>query len=111
MLLLIKLVALQLAWLGCLPIYLTAKQQTFLAKPLNKNIAWSVFTFCSIVATLMLLPIYHPLTASLFTLVVWMTAWIILALWAPQGPKLKQVTISGSLFMLLIGALGGPYVG
>lgn len=110
MLLLIKVTALQLVWLACLPIYLASQQQVFLKRSVNKKMAWFLFSVFSLIATLMLTKIYHPLTASIFTLVVWMTAWIVLALWSPYRASPKKVVISGSLFAFLVALLGGPYV-
>lgn len=108
--LLVKLFALQLAWFGCLPIYLSAKQQVFLATPLSKQVAWGLFTLSSIVSTILLAKIYHPLTSAIFVLVIWMTTWILLALCGPMKPNVGKALLSGSLFALLIGVMGGPNV-
>ena len=111
MLLLVKIIALQLAMAGTGVAYLAAQQQVFLPKPLPKALAWSVFTVCSVVASIMLSVFYHPLAASLITLVVVMFGWVILALGAPYYPKWKMVLPGFSLLMLATALMGNTHVG
>ena len=108
---LLKVVAIQIAWFGCLPIYMTASQQVFLPRPMNKTLSWSLFCTATIVSVALLSQVHHPLTASLYVLCVLMSAWIILALWAPYYPKAKVILPAGTLLMLGIGLLGVDHVG
>ena len=111
MTLLIKVIALQLAWLASLSVYLTASQQVFLRKPVSKKAAWISFVVLVIFSALLLNVVYHPLTSAIFVLCALMASWITLALWAPAKKNTKHVLISGTLVSTFIALLGVNYVG
>lgn len=111
MFLLLKITAIQIAWLGCLPIYLTSEQQSLLSRPMAKVQAWVLFALTAVLSTVMLSFLYHPVAASLIVLCVFMAAWIILALWVPYSGKAKVVIPTCSALMLLISVMGGAHVG
>lgn len=111
MMLLIKIAALQFVWLASLSVYLTATQQAFLKKPINKKLAWLAFSILSFASVFVFSQVYHPLTSVLFTLCAVMTSWIVLALTAGQFKNIKRLFFSGLLAFTFVGFLGGSNVG
>lgn len=110
MLLLIKVMAIQLACLACMPVYCAARQQLFFSRPMNKIVAWSLFVVLSLISVLLFCQLYHPLTAIIYFIVLIMLGWILLALLAPYYREAKTVLALISILMLLPGLLGGVNV-
>ena len=108
---LLKVVSVQLVWLARVGVYLSAKQQVFIAKPLPKRPVWAFFVMAVVVSFVLIGQLYHSLTAALFVLLIVMFAWIVLALVAPHYPQGRVVFPAGTLLMLGISLLGGAHVG
>lgn len=110
MLLAIKILALQLAWLGAVPVYCTSQQQRILRHPLPKPLAWFIFYVAMLSAAWMLSHVYLWLTACFIVAVVVMMVWILLAISMPHCTRPSLVIVSLSVLMLLVALPGGDYV-
>lgn len=106
-----KLIALQLLSLGCLAVYLSAKQQVLIKKKLAKNLAWSIFTACLVIASVLLAQLYTAMHAACFVVGVIMFMWIVLALWAPHSRNIKIISFAITGSMLFLSIFGVGYVG
>lgn len=78
--------------------------------PLPKVQAWLCFVTTNLVAILLLSRLYHPLTAVMYALCIWMMAWLALALWLPYWTKPPWFVPFGSAVMVVMGLLGGVHV-
>ncbi|MEM9103408.1 MAG: hypothetical protein AAGB12_13920 [Pseudomonadota bacterium] len=110
MLLSLKIISIQLAWLGSIAIYLGSEYQVYRVKPIHKAVAWAIFLCSSGLAILFLNTIYHWLTAIMILLMVWMIAWVVLALWPPYCKNAKFLFSVCSLLLLGITLLEGIHV-
>lgn len=104
--LLINIVAIQLAWISCIPIYCCSKQQLFLKQPLSKFLAWGLFVVLSLLSIALFNQIYHALEAVVFWLIVIMLGWVVIALAAPYCTRPRMLVPVMSLLFLLMGFLG-----
>lgn len=104
--LLLNIVAIQLAWISCIPIYCCSKQQLFLSKPLSKLPAWGAFVVFAIFSIVLFNQIYHALEAVVFWLIVVMLGWVVIALAAPYCSKPRSLVPIMCVFFLLMGLLG-----
>lgn len=111
MLIFFKVIGIQLAWFGCLTVYLSSDKQPFLVKAISKKIAWPVFALFSTLAVVLLEPVYNLPTAIFFALIVIMLSWVVLALWSPHSKNIKIVVPVITFVMLLGGLFGGGHVG
>lgn len=109
--LLFKIVAVQLVWIACVPVYCTAKQQLLLDRPIPKKTAWTLFALAVASAQYLLCLLYHPLTSAIYVLCVIMAAWIALALWLPYERRPAIVLGTTATSLLLLSLAGGAHVG
>ncbi len=110
MLLVVEILALQLAWLGCVPVYCAAKPQRIFPHPLPKPLAWLSFIVATLLAVWMLSHIYLWLTAWLIVMVVVMVVWILLAIIMPHCNRFSVVSPVLAVLMLLMALLGDSHV-
>jgi hypothetical protein len=110
MMLVVKILGLQLAWLACVPVYCGVRQQLMLNQPLSKPLAWLGFVLISALSLWMLCQVYLCLTAIFIFTVVLMMGWILLALVLPHWPRASLLFSLIALMMLLVALSGGGHV-
>jgi hypothetical protein len=110
-LLLIKVVAFQLGLFAAIVSYLCSKQQHWLLKPLPKLMAWSLFCFSCLLSTILLCALYHPLAASIVTLVIVILNWVVLAVCAPYLSQWRVFVAVCSFLLVGTALMGGAHVG
>lgn len=71
------LLAVLCIWLGCAVVFFSSKQQKLLAQPIRKDIAWTIFTITTIIATYLFSQHHLAVTAGLLTLANIMVIWLI----------------------------------
>ncbi|AFJ02946.1 hypothetical protein Q7C_1805 [Methylophaga frappieri] len=107
----IDILALQLAWFACVPVYCAARQQKIRDLPLAKSVAWPLFLVGSVLATILLMQSYHWLTAVVLVLLVVMLGWILLAIVTPYFVHAWRVLPAISLLVLIVSLIGYGDVG
>lgn len=82
-------------WLGCVIVFLSAKSQQVIAKPLSKQFAWLVFGGCLVFSIYWLSQELSSVVASLLSLAYVMVIWLLLVF--SQGHiRLSLIKLSGA---------------
>ena len=102
------LVSVLILWLGCLTTFLASPQQKFLAKRLNKKLAWSVFATFYVVASVIASNTYPAVSAWILTFAIVSLMWVgtVFSLGHIQ-PSLWSFACGGGALSLLVIGIGG----
>ena len=103
-----NLVAAIITWAGCLAPYLSSEHQKLLPNTLlSKAMAWPLSALSFLVSAVILSQAYHPVSASLLTLIYIMTFWCCLILCGPHagGRFISLNALALGLIVLFTGVL------
>ncbi|MEM1025412.1 MAG: hypothetical protein AAGD10_12055 [Myxococcota bacterium] len=103
---LLKLMALQALFVGCLVTYGSSQRQYFFVRTLPAKLAWIFFILATTGALLLLLTVYDPITAGVYVLAAIMVDWTFVILASPHFSMQQGLLACGGLLMTLTAYLG-----
>jgi len=102
------LCAVLVLWFGCLLTFTASPHQKFIAIPLNRRGAWSVFSLLVVVSWWLMSLSYSGVVSALIVLSLMMAMWqIIVFCHAHWFKKIVPLSCYGGLFFIGLTLLGG----